>query len=229
MSPTSSNQIDRSNNLGHLLIHYTDVSMHHRTVMMGFAAVYFAITQLLVLTPPDGLRALLSPGSIYAVASAALLTLFILAAVLHHGCSFCLAAALKAAVLAEIHYLLLPATTLESDAFHRRFGIALNPELVFAKDKLNPSVFVILTFCLLFLANSWLFFSTVAPIIKNAGYKFVLVTGAGGVLSVALVLYYGFQFWGRYRYLLDCSKNLALVFQSNCSQEVDKAIHLERP
>jgi hypothetical protein len=155
------------------------------------------------------------------VGCATLLTLFILAALLHHACSLCLTAALKALVLAEIHYHLLPKTVDESQAFHKRLGKAIDARLLFSKERFNSSYVAIGVFPLLFVANFCLFFDTVIPVILKAGPHVIAGSGACGLLFGVLVVFYGMHFIARYKYLVSCVANLRRVLESSSACEVD--------
>lgn len=208
-----------------LLEHYTDVSMHHRTVMLGFGSVYFAITQLLALSQAEKSALLSSPVAPAALASGALLMLLILAAVLHHASGFCMTAALKATMLMNIHYKLLPHAESDIDLVHRTINAIAKEAKAFSQSRTVKSVhIVVFLFTMLFLSNSYLFWQTCKEIVARGGPEAYISLGGSLIGLLIFGYYYSALFRNHFSLLVASSEKLGVVLDSTTKSEADRRL-----
>lgn len=207
-----------------LLEHYTDVSMHHRTIMLGFGGIYFAVTQYLAFSQPEK-TTLVGNVGLPAIASGALLLLLVLAAVLHHASAFCKTAAMKATYLMHIHYRLLPVEEEEIDFVHETVNAFSRKSKAFSGGGMLRSVHIVcILFTLLFVSNTYLFWTTAQHVFDSGGPLLWVSLGASVLGILMFIFYYAVLFRRHLALLAYASRNLEIVLDCPSRELVAKRL-----
>ena len=219
-----SNASTRAGALPELLEYYSHAAMHHRTVMIAFAGVYFAINQALLLTPLDQFSQVSKHFPLAVVLNAGVLAVFVVAATMHHACHFCSNTSMKALMQCDLHYEYLsdsedPASLYESwrdkqgQRIRRFISVPTASLLIIA---------VLLT--ALVVLNSYMYFSISAKILGSASDESKIMFGAFVILQVGVVIFYGKIFFNHLRTFSSAKSHLALVLRAANKVDVEVAI-----
>lgn len=206
----------------HLLEHYTALSTHHRTMLVGFALAYFGVTQVLLLTDPNSFKGLAGQQPLALIISGGLLVSFILCAALHHTCHFVSSAAVKASLLAELHFRHLPPSKSDLDIFQSW----INETAEYARQSLairSFSVAILGTiFSVLNIINAYIFTQTCMSIIDKQSITSLVTLGAFLALQAIAVSCYGVTLVRHFVYFRRAKRDLVVVLRSTSRAEVEQ-------
>lgn len=209
---------------GQLLEYYSDLSIHHRTMMIGFVSAYLAINQLLLLTPPSTLQFEDGRSPVAFVVCAGLIITFVLASTLHHGCHFVATAGMKAITAAELHYRHLPDKEEQMDPF-----IAwINRTATQVREGLAVrtfSFYVLLTlYVLLLFTNLTIYHGVAKHLLKETKFDSGFVFGLFVAAQVVALCFYGLTFFKHFRHFQIAKRELQVVLKSRTKEAVHRAI-----
>jgi hypothetical protein len=215
---------ERDSSIFALLEYYTNLAMHHRTMMIAFLTVYFGITQFLLLTPPASLEQIAQNRPTILALSAGLLATFVLSATMHHACHFCSTAGLRALMAAEAHYMYLPEkanpqskflTWITETARQVRQGTAVTSYSV----AILASLFTVLV-----VINTAIFVDSVKSLFGPRHFDYGFAFAIFLAIQAAILLKYGATFRRHFKYLVRSRDELKLVLNSTSRQQVDERI-----
>jgi hypothetical protein len=207
-----------------LLEYYANSSIHHRSMMVGFVSMYFAITQLLWLTPTDSLaeRDVLLPIAI--IAGIGILATFVLAATLHHACHFCATAGLRALMASHLHYHQLPENEDSMNEFTNWLAVtAKKVRRVTAVRSFSTYILGALL-CILVVANAGIFLFTAKQMLQLTDFQSGVAITAFVCTQAMILILYAIIFKQHYTYLVIARDELAVVLQSTSQKEVLKKV-----
>jgi hypothetical protein len=208
----------------HLLEYYSLLAAHHRVMMIGFGSVYFAINQAILLTPISTFQAASAKFPLAIVLSAGSLTVFVVAAMMHHACHFCSNAAMKAIMACDVHYQHLPKNDSEIDTFLSWVSRVSHEIRTFVAVP-TASVFILATvFIFLAVTNLYIFLEIAKTLISGSHRDTNLIFGAFVLAQCAVGLYYGAIFAKHFRYFRSARKELALVLSARTQAAVDDRV-----
>jgi hypothetical protein len=208
----------------HLLEYYANLASHHRVMMIGFGSVYFAINQAILLTPTSTFEAASEKFPLAIVFSAGLLTLFVVAAMMHHACHFCSNASMKAMMACDVHYQHLPATDAEVDTF-LSWVARVSHEIRTVVAVPTTSFYVLATvFVLLSATNLYIFLAIAKTLLSNGDRDIYLLFGAFVLAQVLVAIYYGAVFAKHFKYFRAARRELALVLSAKTQAEVNERV-----
>jgi hypothetical protein len=208
----------------HLLEYYAGLSAHHRVMMVGFATVYFAINQALLLTPLPSAAEATGRVPLALVLSAGLLTTFVLSATLHHACHFCANAGMKAIMAADMHYRHLPQEASKADDFVRW----INSTASQVREAMAVPVYSVLLLAVLFgllaATNGYIYLGLSNSLLANTHFDAKVIFIVFSTLQVLVILAYGLTFVRHFRYFRIARRELALIMQCSSRMEADLKI-----
>lgn len=217
-------QNPRNETILSLLAYYSDLAIHHRTMMVAFVTVYFGITQALLVTPSTVIQQSIAQNAVGLALSAGLLFTFVLAAALHHACHFCSTAGLRALMAAEAHYLYLPEKTADASVFLKwilntahevRHGTAIS----------SFSVGILgFLFAALISTNIYIYIGAVKTFFATKHFDAGLIFGLFLFVQIAILVPYGLNFRRHFGYLVRSREELKLVLNSTSRIEVAEKI-----
>ena len=209
---------------GELLVYYSELAAHHRVMMIGFGTVYFAINQILILTPAETFSAVSKRFPMAIVVSGGLLTIFVIAATLHHACHFCSSAAMKAVMATETHYQHLPKSIGQLDTFQKwAFRTAKEVRTFIAVP--TASAYIVCTiFGLLVATNSYIFTEIGKSLISGSHVDTAYLFGAFILAQATVAIYYTTVFWKHLRYLRLAKNELAMVLRASTRDQFDRTV-----
>lgn len=209
-----------------LLNYYSDLSMHHRTMMVGFLSAYIGINQILLFTPSNAIPKQITENetnSFAFVVGAGLIIVFIVAATMHHACHFLATAGMKAIHAAEMHYYHLPD---DSSLLTEPFIQEIHTHGVSARKSLavNNVSFIIISLLYIFLfINNVSIYISLAIKMLDKWIDHQMFLGAFFLMQLLIILFYGWTIFGHYRYLQKAKRALVFVLGTDSKKTINNS------
>ncbi|WP_133698744.1 hypothetical protein [Roseateles toxinivorans] len=212
-----------------LLDYYAELASHHRIMMVGFATVYFFINQALLLTPLSTLEQSAGRVPFAIVLSAGLLTIFTIAATMHHACHLCANAGMKAVMSADLHFIHLPDNRDDMDEFETWISGTANKTRQALAVPTASVVILGVAFLSLGIVNSYIYLGICRALLDNKDTLSYTFFGGFVVLILCVAIFYLVIFSKHFKYFQDAKRELAVVLNSQSKADVLGKIEKFRP